>query len=263
MNKINSSFTLESTALSQKYILNIFFSFKKISRIPGKTSGGSGKDNETLFWSNPQFLITLKDQDPYDKQNLATVIVSLMQKYTREERLNNRGESCEDFIQFRIYRILNDADAEFSKKTGQRLYANQLERCGLSGPYTNSREVTKRFRIAPGNYVIIPSCYTPEGKGEFLLRIYTENPIGEANCCELVSSKPELKNEEIFFQNKKPTDVLFTSWSQYFGRKNTPGETKPLMAPSKIYTHEAFINTFDKRDTTLYKRITKTLTRRI
>jgi len=162
LNKINSSFTLESTALSQKYILNIFFSFKKISRIPGKTSGGSGKDNETLFWSNPQFLITLKDQDPYDKQNLATVIVSLMQKYTREERLNNRGESCEDFIQFRIYRILNDADAEFSKKTGQRLYANQLERCGLSGPYTNSREVTKRFRIAPGNYVIIPSCYTPK-----------------------------------------------------------------------------------------------------
>lgn len=112
----------------------------------GKSSGGSGKSNEAAYWTNPQFLISLVDVDPDDNENMATVIISLLQKYTREKRTQNRGESCEEFIQFRLYRILSDEDAENAKKTGQRLYASQLERCGTSGPYINLREVTKRFR---------------------------------------------------------------------------------------------------------------------
>ena len=119
-------------------------------------------------------MITLTDVDTHDKENMSTVLISLLQKYTREERMNNKGESCEEFIQFRLYRIKDDKDAEEARKTGKCLYANQLERCGTTGAYTNLREVTKRFRVAPGNYLIIPSCYDANVKGEFLLRVYTE-----------------------------------------------------------------------------------------
>lgn len=117
------------------------------SRLKGKSSGGSGRSNEASYWTNPQFLITLSDVDPNDNENLATVIVSLLQKYTREKRTQNKGQSCEEFIQFRLYRILTDADAKQAKQTGKRLYASQLERCATSGPYINLREVTKRYRI--------------------------------------------------------------------------------------------------------------------
>lgn len=127
----------------------------KKKRVKGKSSGGSGKSNEASFWQNPQFLITLTDVDPEDNENLSTVIISLLQKYTREKRTQNKGESCEEFIQFRLYRILADSDAQQAKQTGKRLYASQLERCGTSGPYINLREVTKRFRT--GNFLLF-SC---------------------------------------------------------------------------------------------------------
>lgn len=114
----------------------------------GKSSGGCGKPNEAAYWINPQFLITIKDVDPDDNESMATVIVSLLQKYTREKRTQNDGKFCEEFIQFRFYRIISDVDAEMAKKTGRRLYASQLERCGSSGPYINYREVTKRFKAS-------------------------------------------------------------------------------------------------------------------
>ena len=127
--------------------------------IPGKNSGGCGRSNETMYWTNPQFLITLKDHDPNDNENMATLIIALLQKYTREKRSVNNGEPCEEYIQFRLYRILNENDAVSAKTTGKSLYASQLERCGVSGPYIYLREVTKRFRIQPGHYLIMPSCY--------------------------------------------------------------------------------------------------------
>ena len=70
---------------------------------PGVSSGGAGVGGtETQYWTNPQFLVTLTqpDLDDADKlsgQNdgLCTIIIALMQKYTREARMKNGGEPCE------------------------------------------------------------------------------------------------------------------------------------------------------------------------
>ena len=37
--------------------------------------------------------------------------------------------------------------------------------------------MTKRFRVDPGNYLIIPSTYDEDHNCEFMLRVYTETPI--------------------------------------------------------------------------------------
>ena len=42
--------------------------------------------------------------------------------------------------------------------------------------FINTRQVVKRFALQPGQYVIIPSTYDPNNEGEFLLRIFCENP---------------------------------------------------------------------------------------
>ncbi len=180
---------------------------------PGKSSGGSGNSNPESFWCNPQFLITLTDTDPDDNEDMATIIISLLQKYTREKRIENNGQPSEEFIQFRLYRIMNEKDAESAKKTGQKLNGLQLERCGVSGPYINAREVTHRFRTKPGNYVIIPSCYEANVAGEFLLRIYTENPIDEKNCSVLHTNDPVFKNS---YSND------FKSWSNTMTKNISP-----------------------------------------
>jgi hypothetical protein len=181
--------------------------------VPGKSSGGSGRGNDPNYWTNPQFLITLTDHDPNDKENMATIIISLLQKFTREKRMQNKGESSEEFIQFRFYRILKQSDADQAKKTGQRLYASQLERVSTSGPYINQREITHRYRTQPGNYLIIPSCYDSNISGQFLLRLYTENPLGEKNCSILHDHKEGLEEKDLFFKNPKSIDEEFSNWT--------------------------------------------------
>ena len=53
---------------------------------------------------------------------------------------------------------------------------NQVERVDTdsSGKYVNKKQVTKRFTVRPGVYVLIPSTYDPNEEGEFLLRVFTE-----------------------------------------------------------------------------------------
>ena len=151
---------------------------------------------------------------------MATIIISLLQKYTRQKRTSNNGESCEEFIQFRLYKILNATDATKAKKTGQRLYASQLERVAVSGSYINLREVTLRVRATPGDYLIIPSCYDADIAGEFLLRLYTETPLHESSCSILHDHKEDLTEEDLFFSNPKSLDDAFSSWTNMLGASN-------------------------------------------
>ena len=46
--------------------------------------------------------------------------------------------------------------------------------CAKSPVFSNSREVTGRFKLEPGTYIIIPSTYEPNHEGDYLLRIYAE-----------------------------------------------------------------------------------------
>lgn len=71
----------------------------------GKTAGGSGQYNQAKYWSNPQFMVKLVDVDENDSENKATVIVALMQKNSRLRRARS-DESTEEYIQFRIYKVL-------------------------------------------------------------------------------------------------------------------------------------------------------------
>ena len=45
---------------------------------------------------------------------------------------------------------------------------------------SNLREVSGRFKLPPGNYLIVPSTYYPGQQGEFMLRVFTEQPVTSA-----------------------------------------------------------------------------------
>ena len=140
-----------------------------------------------MFWTNLQLLVNLKNIDSND--NLATILISLIQKSS----VDRYGKTMPlEFIQFRIYRVKNEEDAEVSRKTGMRLYAGQLQRYGSSGKYKNTREVGKRYRLDKGSYVIIASCYSANRRAEFLLRILTEQTLNSSDCKILENHKKKL-----------------------------------------------------------------------
>ncbi len=50
-------------------------------------------------------MVTLSDVDKDDNENMATVIIALMQKDTRLKRLELGGEQGEEYIQYRLYKV--------------------------------------------------------------------------------------------------------------------------------------------------------------
>lgn len=64
------------------------------------------------------------------------------------------------------------------------------------------REVTKRFRVDPGNYIIIPSTYEEDHTCEFMLRVFTETPI-DAGSLDEDKDPDELSDDDKHFDIKK------------------------------------------------------------
>ena len=64
-----------------------------------------------------------------------------------------------------------------SFSTGEQIDKQNLHRVGSSGPYINKREVTARFNLPPGDYIIIPSTHEQDIEASFLLRVFSEKPL--------------------------------------------------------------------------------------
>ena len=108
--------------------------------VPGRTAGGCGQPDKQKFWINPQYLVHLDQPDT--NSNDCVLIIAFMQKYTRQKRMQNRGDSAEEFLQLRVFRVNEGVDLSiFQNGSGEKLYPKDLERIGTSGSYINKREV--------------------------------------------------------------------------------------------------------------------------
>ncbi|CAF0947890.1 unnamed protein product [Didymodactylos carnosus] len=121
---------------------------------------------------------------------------------------------------------MNNVDVRDNIEQGNlKFYMSQLERVGASGAYINRREVTKRFRVPPGHYIIIPSTYDADKSGRFLLRIFTEK---EADQAEMNQNKEDLTESDIFFQDDN-VDNLFGEWTNFLpGGDSEDGGNEPI-----------------------------------
>ncbi len=150
-------------------------------------------------------MIRLTRPDPGARD--CALIAACMQKYTRQKRMQVGGESAEEFIQLRLYRVNEGVDVSvFQSGTGEKLYPKDLERVGTSGAYINKREVTYQCRVPPGNYVLIPSTYDANKEAKFLMRIFTESP---AESISMNIDRPDVGPNEFEFRDGKGPEPEF------------------------------------------------------
>ncbi|KAL8185921.1 UNVERIFIED_CONTAM: Calpain-9 [Gekko kuhli] len=132
------------------------------SWVRGATAGGCRNFIET-FWTNPQIKLQLTEKD--DDQDGCTFIAALMQKDRR--KLKKLGAEMLT-IGYAIYE--SPHNDEHLTKDFFRYHSSKAR----SKTYINLREVSDRFKLPPGDYIVIPTTFEPHQEADFCLRIFSE-----------------------------------------------------------------------------------------
>uniref|UniRef100_A0A672H5P9 Calpain-2 catalytic subunit n=1 Tax=Salarias fasciatus TaxID=181472 RepID=A0A672H5P9_SALFA len=136
----------------------------------GSTAGGC-RNYPNSFWTNPQFVIRLdeEDDDPDDGEAGCSLVIGVIQKNRR--RMRKMGEDVHT-IGFAVYEV-----SGFSGQRNIHLNRNFFLRnssAARSETFINLREVCTRLSLPPGEYVLVPSTFEPNKNGDFCVRIFTE-----------------------------------------------------------------------------------------
>ncbi|KAI6175840.1 Calpain clp-1 [Aphelenchoides bicaudatus] len=131
------------------------------------TAGGC-RNYMNTFANNPQYGVSIYvPQQSADQDGKVTVIAAVLQKYRRELRVAGLDSLS---IGFSVYELPSNRKVD-------RSYLESAHMVAKNAVFINTREVTARFRVQPGAYVIIPSTFEPNEDAEFLLRTYSSGQI--------------------------------------------------------------------------------------
>uniref|UniRef100_A0A8D1AZN5 Calpain-1 catalytic subunit n=1 Tax=Sus scrofa TaxID=9823 RepID=A0A8D1AZN5_PIG len=143
----------------------------------GSTAGGC-RNYPATFWVNPQFKIRLEEtDDPEDdyggRESGCSFVLALMQKHRRRERRFGRDMET---IGFAVYEVPPELVGQPVHLKRDFFLANASR--ARSEQFINLREVSTRFRLPPGEYVVVPSTFEPNKEGDFVLRFFSEKKAG-------------------------------------------------------------------------------------
>nr|KAG8539623.1 hypothetical protein GDO81_020624 [Engystomops pustulosus]KAG8539624.1 hypothetical protein GDO81_020624 [Engystomops pustulosus] len=143
--------------------------------VRGHNAGGC-RNYKGTFWSNPQYMVTVEGDD---QTHPCTLLASLLQKDRRKERATGR-----DFlvIGFEIFKV-PDQFRDMTLVSQRATALSSLIPMALT-PYIAKRDITGRYELAPGQYLIIPTTFMPQEESSFSLRVFTEtqHTLEEIDC---------------------------------------------------------------------------------
>ena len=211
-----NAFTGQQRSASSWDFRQVFNSFKK-----------EDKDN--------QHVINLIDSD--NKKN-RSIIVALMTLDYLEKR--KKGEFSFPLLGINLYKV-HDPNARLKGKYS----LSELKQIGTNQSELGSREVTKRFHVEPGVYVIIPTTDAKTKTG-YLLRVYSEsvNNNNEESFVNLYEGNKEVKTAQKPTVNVNPyrPDPSFNPYgpSSYhysygFGNSNANSNRNIFQSKSSLY----------------------------
>ncbi|XP_048047709.1 calpain-1 catalytic subunit [Megalobrama amblycephala] len=139
------------------------------SWVSGSTAGGCMNHLDT-FCTNPQFWLKINEMDKACEQGQSNVLVSLIQKPDKR----NRRLAAHHGIGFCVFAVPPEMRSE--GKLGSSFFYRRKP-VATSGDFQDARQVMSFFRLEPGEYLIVPSTYSPNKNAEFILSILCKNDI--------------------------------------------------------------------------------------
>uniref|UniRef100_A0A8D2PZ47 Calpain-1 catalytic subunit n=1 Tax=Zosterops lateralis melanops TaxID=1220523 RepID=A0A8D2PZ47_ZOSLA len=144
----------------------------------GSTAGGC-RNYPATFWINPQFKIHLEEVDDDrdedgGREPGCSFLLALMQKHRRRER--RLGKDMET-IGFAVYEVTASYVGRSGVHLKREFFLANASRA-RSEQFINLREVSTRFRLPPGEYIVVPSTFEPNREGDFVLRVFSEKRAG-------------------------------------------------------------------------------------
>uniref|UniRef100_A0A674CVK8 Calpain 1, (mu/I) large subunit a n=1 Tax=Salmo trutta TaxID=8032 RepID=A0A674CVK8_SALTR len=161
--------TLTSDDIKQWSVTNYDGAWRK-----GSTAGGC-RNNPQTFWMNPQFKINLEeaDDDPGDNEVGCSFVVGLIQKNRR--RMRKVGEDMHT-IGFAIYEVPQQFHGQREVHLDKNYFLTHAQKA-RSETFINLREVSTRFKLPPGEYLIVPSTFEADLNADFCVRVFSEKQI--------------------------------------------------------------------------------------
>uniref|UniRef100_A0A8C5I2Z6 Calpain-1 catalytic subunit-like n=1 Tax=Gouania willdenowi TaxID=441366 RepID=A0A8C5I2Z6_GOUWI len=156
---------LSNDALSHWNTIKFYGTWRR-----GSTAGGC-RNNPNTFWINPQYKITLleEDDDPEDDEVACSFLVALMQKDRR--RYRRQGQDMHT-IGFALYEVRAECGCQ-NVHLKKNFFLSHSS-CARSETFINLREVSTRLRLPPGEYLVVPSTFESGKEADFVLRVFTE-----------------------------------------------------------------------------------------
>ncbi|XP_025733401.1 calpain-2 catalytic subunit [Callorhinus ursinus] len=162
----------------------------------GSTAGGC-RNYPNTFWMNPQYLIKLEEEDE-DGESGCTFLVGLIQKHRRRQR--KMGEDMHT-IGFGIYEVPEEMYGQTNIHLSRNFFLTHRAR-ERSDTFINLREVLNRFKLPPGEYILVPSTFEPNKDGDFCVRVFSEKKADyqvvddeiEANLDEIDVSEDDIED---------------------------------------------------------------------
>ncbi|XP_064174762.1 calpain-2 catalytic subunit-like [Anguilla rostrata] len=152
----------------------------------GSTAGGC-RNNPYTFWMNPQFVIKLdeEDDDPDDNEVGCSFVVGLIQKNRR--RLRKMGEDMHT-IGFAIYEVPEQFHGQREVHLDKNYFLTHAQKA-RSETFVNLREVSTRFKMPAGEYLIVPSTFEAHKDGDFCLRVFSEKQHETQHCDDPIDAQ--------------------------------------------------------------------------
>ncbi|KAL4648194.1 calpain-1 catalytic subunit-like [Arapaima gigas] len=129
----------------------------------GSTAGGC-RNYPATFWINPQFKIALQHPDTEGGSG-CSFLVALMQKDRRRQRKEGKDMETIGFAYVGKAGVHLKRDFFLAHASSAR-----------SELFINLREVSSRFCLPAGEYIIVPSTFEPQKEADFVLRVFSERP---------------------------------------------------------------------------------------